>query len=186
MTVAMSRGLLVALVILWISPYSLSHSYYMRWNAKSQAFFVYPQQAGSPLGIRTTAGASCCYLVSFMNCNQSLLQLYYMLYRSKSQADFVLLTPTDKSITKFNKFSPDFLCILAQHKQAVKFCFLAASFIRSVLPILSSRPAFPAMRSLSYIMVTLLFVMRSAPVPAGIGGTWSPHSYTRESSGGSC
>jgi hypothetical protein len=78
------------------------------------------------------------------------------------------------------------LCILAQHKQAVKFCFLAASFIRSVLPILSSRPAFPAMRSLSYIMVTLLFVMRSAPVPAGIGGTWSPHSYTRESSGGSC
>ena len=92
----------------------------------------------------------------------------------------------DKSITKFNKFSPDFLCILAQHKQAVKFCFLAASFIRSVLPILSSRPAFPAMRSLSYIMVTLLFVMRSAPVPAGIGGTWSPHSYTRESSGGSC
>ena len=57
----------------------------------------------------------------------------------------------DKSITKFNKFSPDFLCILAQHKQAVKFCFLAASFIRSVLPILSSRPAFPAMRSLSYI-----------------------------------
>ena len=93
---------------------------------------------------------------------------------------------TDKSITKFNKFSPDFLCILAQHKQAVKFCFLAASFIRSVLPILSSRPAFPAMRSLSYIMVTLLFVMRSAPVPAGIGGTWSPHSYTRESSGGSC
>ena len=92
----------------------------------------------------------------------------------------------DKSITKFNKFSPDFLCILAQHKQAVKFCFLAASFIRSVLPILSSRPAFPAMRSLSYIMVTLLFVMRSAPVPAGIGGTLSPHSYTRESSGGSC
>ena len=95
-------------------------------------------------------------------------------------------TNYDKSITKFNKFSPDFLCILAQHKQAVKFCFLAASFIRSVLPILSSRPAFPAMRSLSYIMVTLLFVMRSAPVPAGIGGTLSPHSYTRESSGGSC
>lgn len=61
MTVAMSRGLLVALVILWISPYSLSHSYYMRWNAKSQAFFVYPQQAGSPLGIRSTEGASCCF-----------------------------------------------------------------------------------------------------------------------------
>ena len=102
------------------------------------------------------------------------------------QAEFQIFLDFDKSITKFNKFSPDFLCILAQHKQAVKFCFLAASFIRSVLPILSSRPAFPAMRSLSYIMVTLLFVMRSAPVPAGIGGTWSPHSYTRESSGGSC
>ena len=102
------------------------------------------------------------------------------------QALLCIFLTSDKSITKFNKFSPDFLCILAQHKQAVKFCFLAASFIRSVLPILSSRPAFPAMRSLSYIMVTLLFVMRSAPVPAGIGGTWSPHSYTRESSGGSC
>ena len=93
----------------------------------------------------------------------------------------------DKSITKFNKFSPDFLCILAQHKQAVKFLFLAAPLVCSILPILfSSRPSFPAMRSLSYIMVALLFVTRSAPVPAGIGGTWSPHSYTRESSGGSC
>ena len=111
---------------------------------------------------------------------QGCLVLSLMLLRKKFVPSF------DKSITKFNKFSPDFLCILAQHKQAVKFCFLAASFIRSVLPILSSRPAFPAMRSLSYIMVTLLFVMRSAPVPAGIGGTWSPHSYTRESSGGSC
>ena len=94
---------------------------------------------------------------------------------------------SDKSITKFNKFSPDFLCILAQHKQAVKFLFLAAPLVCSILPILfSSRPSFPAMRSLSYIMVALLFVTRSAPVPAGIGGTWSPHSYTRESSGGSC
>ena len=112
--------------------------------------------------------------------------VYFIRLRAICQLLFSDFCSFDKSITKFNKFSPDFLCILAQHKQAVKFCFLAASFIRSVLPILSSRPAFPAMRSLSYIMVTLLFVMRSAPVPAGIGGTWSPHSYTRESSGGSC
>ena len=112
--------------------------------------------------------------------------VYFIRLQAICQLLFSDFCSFDKSITKFNKFSPDFLCILAQHKQAVKFCFLAASFIRSVLPILSSRPAFPAMRSLSYIMVTLLFVMRSAPVPAGIGGTWSPHSYTRESSGGSC
>ena len=114
------------------------------------------------------------------------LPVYITTWGRICQLLFTAFSENDKSITKFNKFSPDFLCILAQHKQAVKFCFLAASFIRSVLPILSSRPAFPAMRSLSYIMVTLLFVMRSAPVPAGIGGTWSPHSYTRESSGGSC
>ena len=45
--VSYTHLLLVALVILWISPYSLSHSYYMRWNAKSQAFFVYPQPLGT-------------------------------------------------------------------------------------------------------------------------------------------
>lgn len=129
--------------------------------------------------IRRGEAALFCNIRNIQICRSQ--QLHRMI-----QTQFFHILCIDKSITKFNKFSPDFLCILAQHKQAVKFCFLAASFIRSVLPILSSRPAFPAMRSLSYIMVTLLFVMRSAPVPAGIGGTWSPHSYTRESSEGSC
>lgn len=155
----------------------------------SAVFRLLPPQGGESVAPYQAFGAhplmQITEVLHIMHCSKSLYTNITPFFPTL-QADPSDSANDDKSITKFNKFSPDFLCILAQHKQAVKFCFLAASFIRSVLPILSSRPAFPAMRSLSYIMVTLLFVMRSAPVPAGIGGTWSPHSYTRESSGGSC
>ena len=41
----------------------------------------------------------------------------------------------DKSTNNFNKNSPKFLCILAQHKQAVKFSTLAACTNCSVSPL---------------------------------------------------
>ena len=112
--------------------------------------------------------------------------VYSIMQKGFCQLFFYLFLQIENSITNFNKFLFDFLCILAQHKQAVKFPFLAARFICSVLPTLSSHHAFPAMRSLSYIMVAPLFVTLLAPVPVDIGGTLSPRSYTRESSGGSC
>ena len=52
-----------------------------------------------------------------------------MLYRSKSQADFVLLTPTKNSIVKCNNFLLIFLYILSHHNKAVNI----HSFVSSLL-----------------------------------------------------
>ena len=90
----------------------------------------------------------------------------------------------ENSITKFNKFSHDFLCILAQHKQAVKFPSLQPiSFVQFYQCFLLALPFQLCAHSL---ILWLLFVTPLAPVLASIGGTLSLRSYIREFSGDSC